>query len=49
MSSKLLLAISTGRNYVSKAKLKLTGPPDVTFFFKESTLEGDGEPEKDNQ
>ncbi|KAH9180489.1 trafficking protein particle complex subunit 10 [Lactarius sanguifluus] len=41
MSSKLLLAISTGRNYVSKAKLKLAGPPDVTFLFKESTLEGD--------
>ncbi|KAH9079351.1 trafficking protein particle complex subunit 10 [Lactarius deliciosus] len=43
MSSKLLLAISTGRNYVSKAKLKLAGPPDVAFLFKESTLEGDGE------
>ncbi|KAH9005086.1 hypothetical protein EDB86DRAFT_3061943 [Lactarius hatsudake] len=41
LSSKLLLAISTGRNYVSKAKLKLAGPPDVAFFFKESTLEGD--------
>lgn len=41
LSSKLLLAISTGRNYVSKAKLRLTGPPDVAFLFKESTLEGD--------
>ncbi|KAH9048160.1 trafficking protein particle complex subunit 10 [Lactarius hengduanensis] len=41
MSSKLLLVISTGRNYVSKAKLKLAGPPDVAFLFKESTLEGD--------
>ncbi|KAI9446516.1 trafficking protein particle complex subunit 10 [Lactarius indigo] len=41
MSSKLLLAISTGRNYVSKAKLKLTGPPDIAFLFKESMLESD--------
>ena len=48
MSSKLLLAISTGRNHVLKAKLKLTGPPDVAFLFKESTLEGDGGSEKAN-
>lgn len=48
MSSKLLLAISTGRNYVSKVKLKLTGPPEVSFLFKESTLEGDGESETAN-
>ncbi len=48
MSSRLLLAISTGRNCVSKAKLKLTGPPDVAFLFKESTLEGDGGSERVN-
>lgn len=42
MSSKLLFVISTGRNYVSKAQVKLTGPSDVAFLFKESTLEGDG-------
>ncbi|KAF8275107.1 trafficking protein particle complex subunit 10 [Lactarius quietus] len=41
VSSKLLLGISTGRNYVEKVKLKLTGPPDVSFFFKESMLDGD--------
>ena len=48
VSSKLLLGISTGRNYVSTAKLKLSGPPDVSFHFKESTLDGDGGSEKAN-
>ena len=48
VSSKLLLGISTGRNYVSKAKLKLTGPPEVSFHFKESALDCDGGCEKAN-
>ena len=43
MSSKLLLAISSGRNHVVKATLKLSGPPGVTFHFPTSTLYGGGE------
>lgn len=43
MSSKLLLAISSGRNHVLKATLKLSGPPGVTFYFQASTLYRDGE------
>jgi hypothetical protein len=42
MSSKLLLVISSGRNHVLKATLKLSGPPGVTFRFQESALDGDG-------
>ena len=42
MSSKLLLAVSSGRNHVSRATLKLSGPPGVTFRFQESTLDDDG-------
>jgi hypothetical protein len=42
MSSKLLLAVSSGRNHVLKATLRLSGPPGVTFRFQESVLDGDG-------
>ncbi|KAI0288169.1 trafficking protein particle complex subunit 10 [Russula brevipes] len=41
MSSKLLLAVSSGRNHIPQATLKLSGPPDVTFRFQESALDGD--------
>ncbi|KAI0256634.1 trafficking protein particle complex subunit 10 [Lactifluus subvellereus] len=41
MSSKLLLAVSSGRNHVSRATLKLSGPPGVAFHFQESTLDDD--------
>ncbi len=43
MSSKLLLAVSSGRNNILKATLKLSGPPGVLFHFRDSTLDGDGE------
>jgi hypothetical protein len=42
MSSKLLLAISSGRNHILKATLKLSGPQGVAFRFQDSTLDGDG-------
>jgi len=45
MSSKLLLVISSGRNHVLKATLKLSGPRGVTFRFQASTLYGNGEPQ----
>jgi hypothetical protein len=45
MSSKLLLVISSGRNHVLKATLKLSGPPGVTFRFQASTLYGNGKPQ----
>lgn len=48
VSSKLLLGVSTGRNHVSKAKLKLTGPPYVSFFFKEATIDSNGGSERAN-
>lgn len=40
MSSKLLLAVSSGRNYILKATLKLSGPPGVTFHMQDSALDG---------
>lgn len=43
MSSKLVLAISSGRNYILKATLKLSGPPGVAFHFQDSALDGGGE------
>jgi hypothetical protein len=46
MSSKLLLAVSSGRNYILKATLKLSGPPGVTFHVQDSVLDGDGESQK---
>jgi len=45
-SSKLLLAVSSGRNYILKATLKLSGPPGVTFHVQDSALDGDGESQK---
>lgn len=42
MSSKLLLTVSSGRNHVSRATLKLSGSPGVTFRFQESRLDDDG-------
>ena len=49
ISSKLLLGISTGRNQVTKAKLKLTGPPDVSFFFQQATVDSDGGSQRANE
>jgi hypothetical protein len=46
MSSKLLLAVSSGRNYISKATIKLTGPQGVTFRLQDSALDGDGGSQK---
>jgi hypothetical protein len=46
MSSKLLLAVSSGRNHILKATLKLSGPPGVTFHVQGSALDGDGESQK---
>jgi hypothetical protein len=46
MSSKLVLAVSSGRNYILKATLKLSGPPGVTFHFQDSALDGSGESQK---
>lgn len=42
MSSKLLLAVSSGRNHILKATIKLSGPQGVTFRFQDSALDGDG-------
>lgn len=42
MSSRLLLAVTSGRNYILKATLKLSGPPGVTFHVQDSALD-DGE------
>ena len=46
MSSKLLLAVSSGRNYILKATLKLSGPPGVTFHVQDTVLDGGGELQK---
>ncbi len=43
MSSRLLLAVSSGRNHILKATLKLSGPSGVTFHFQDSALDDDGE------
>jgi len=42
VSSKLLLVVSSGRNYVQRATLKFSGPQGVTFRLQESALDGDG-------
>jgi hypothetical protein len=42
MSSKLLLSVSSGRNDVLRATLKLSGPPDITFRFQEAMLDDGG-------
>ena len=39
MSSKLLLAVSSGRNLL-KATIKLSGPQGVNFRFQDSALDG---------
>lgn len=48
MSSKILLVISSGRNHILKASLKVSGPVGVTFRFQESVLDGGGEPQDVN-
>ena len=42
MFSKLLLAISSGRNHIVKATFKLSGPQGVAFRFQDSALDSDG-------
>jgi hypothetical protein len=42
MSSKLLLVVSSGRNHILKATLKLSGPSGVSFGFEDAALDGDG-------
>jgi hypothetical protein len=46
MSSKLVLAVSSGRNYISKATLKISGPQGVVFHLQDSALDGGGELQK---
>ncbi|KAI0273565.1 trafficking protein particle complex subunit 10 [Gloeopeniophorella convolvens] len=40
VTSNLLLTVSSGRNHISKATLKLSGPTGVNFLFKKSVLDG---------
>jgi hypothetical protein len=46
MSSKLVLAVSSGRNYILKATLEISGPPGVIFHVQDSALDGGGESHK---
>lgn len=46
MSSKLVLAVSSGRNHILKATLKISGPPGVTFHVQDSALDDSGESRK---
>jgi len=46
VSSKLLLAVSSGRNYILKATLKISGPQGVTFHVQDSALDDNGESQK---
>lgn len=43
MSSRLVFAVSSGRNYILKATLKVSGPPGVTFHVQDSALDDGGE------
>lgn len=40
--SKIIVALSTGRNAVSKAMLRLSAPSGVRFDVDELTVEGNG-------
>lgn len=40
--SKIIAALSTGRNTISKAMLRLMAPSGVQFYTDKPSLEGDG-------
>lgn len=42
--SRVILALSTGRNAVSKAMLRLAAPSGVQFHLDQFSLEGQGKP-----
>lgn len=41
-SPKLLVVLSTGRNHISKASIKLSAPSGINFKYSEAVLNGQG-------